>query len=116
MWLPVAGAVPAKVSLRIPADLETDVTSRDVDETLTVERADLYVFDRLGFDRKISRLCPRNRDKSCRGAEKKTLRYHFEPPICIGGSASARSGYHPTGSFPHSIQVSDVVSGCRCVF
>src|SRR5262245_54593524 len=71
MLLPAAGAVPAIVGLHIAADLETDVAAWNVVEALAVQRADLHVLDRLGFDWKIGSLCSRNRDKSCRGAEKK---------------------------------------------
>src|SRR5206468_12205436 len=73
--LPAAGDVPAVVGLDIAADLQTDVSTRNVVETLAVKRADLHVLDRLGLDGKIGSLRPRNCDKSSRGAEEKTFHY-----------------------------------------
>src|SRR5215831_2961072 len=64
MWLPAAGGVPTVVGPNIATDLETDLSARNVIETLAVQRADLHVFDRLGLDGKIGSLRPRHRDKS----------------------------------------------------
>src|ERR1041384_3885505 len=56
-----------------PADLEAGIGARDVEEPFAVETADLHVFDRLGLDGKIGRLCPSNRDQTRRAAEEKAF-------------------------------------------
>src|SRR5215470_9638223 len=76
MDLPAAKGVPFVIGPNITTDLETDLGARDVVEALAVERADLHVFDRLGLDRKIGSLRPRNRDKCCGGAEEKIFHLH----------------------------------------
>src|SRR5262249_59751779 len=75
MRLPAASGVPAVVGPDVTTDLETDIGAGNVEEALAVEGADLHVFDRLGLDRKIGSLRPRNCDKSCRGAEEKISHY-----------------------------------------
>src|SRR5262245_25711833 len=103
MWLPVAGMVPAIVGLHIAADLKTDIAAWNVVEARTIEVTDPHVLDRLGFDRKIGSLCSRNRDKPCRGAEKKTLRYlHSNLQFELEGPHPPGAGINPTGSFPRS--------------
>src|SRR5262245_35205904 len=104
--LSAAGAVPAVVGLHIAADLETDLTAWNVEEALAVQRADLHVLDRLSLDRKISSLRSRYSDKPCCGAKKKTLRYSHVPSskvTRIGGSVSARRGYHPKMERPPKV-------------
>src|SRR5262249_7864868 len=73
-------------------DLETDVSARNVIETLAVQRADLHVFDRLGLDGKIGSLRPRNRDKSCCGAEEKTFRHLHSNLHCASWKGSVQPG------------------------
>ena len=57
----------------VAADLEACVGARDVEEACSVEVADFHVFDRLGLDRKISRLGARHRQQSGCGTEQKAF-------------------------------------------
>src|SRR5207244_5229338 len=92
-WLPAASDVPAIVGSDIAADLETDVSARNVVETLAVQRADLHVFDRFGLDGKIGSLRPRNCDKSCRGAEEKTFHHlHSNLQVALHGRVPSPPG------------------------
>src|SRR5215467_14812216 len=93
MWLPAASGVPAIVGPDVTADLETDVSARNVVETLAVQRADLHVFDRLGLDGKIGSLRPRHCDKSCRGAEEKTFHHlHSNLQVALHGRVPSPPG------------------------
>src|SRR5262249_30277523 len=69
---------------------------------LAVQRADLHVFDRLGLHGKIGSVRSRNRDKSCRGAEEKTL-HHLHSNLQIGchGSVEWASLEWKPPSRPH---------------
>jgi hypothetical protein len=53
----VDATVEGSVHAQITADLDAGVGARDEEEAFAVERADPYIFDRLGFDRKVGRLC-----------------------------------------------------------
>src|SRR5207244_12544371 len=109
-WLPAASDFPAIVGSDIAADLETDVSARNVVETLAVQRADLHVLDRLGLDGKIGSLRPRNRDKSRRGAEEKTFHHlHSNLQVALHGRVPSPPGVlKPNGrspSVPSSVRI-----------
>src|SRR5215510_1295987 len=89
LYLPAANGVPFVIGPNIATDLETDLSARDVVETLAVQRADPHVFDRPGLDGKIGGLRPRNRDKCCRGAEEKTFHLHSNLHRTTEGFGSA---------------------------
>src|SRR5262249_4014967 len=62
-------AVPEVVGSDIAADADTSIGARDIIEPVTVQAADLHVFDRFGLNWKISGLRPGHGDHSRRGAE-----------------------------------------------
>src|SRR5262249_4032522 len=107
--LPAAIGVPAIAGADIAADLETDVSARDVVEPLTVEGADLHVFDRLGLDGKIGSLRPRHCDKPCRTADETTLHHlHSNLQVALHGRVPSPPGVRPNGrspSVPSSVQI-----------
>src|SRR5439155_17094142 len=96
--------IPTVVCLDITTDLQTDVRTRNVIEALAIERADPHVFDRLGLDGKIGSMRPGKRDKSCCGAEKKTLCYlhsNLRVPSCsLEAPCPARRGATPNWNAP----------------
>src|SRR5215467_1503152 len=102
MWLPAASGVPAIVGPDVTADLETDLSARNIVESFAVQRADLHVFDRLGLDGKIGSLRPRHCDKSCRGAEEKTFHHlHSNLQVALHGRVPSPPGA-PQGKVPFS--------------
>jgi len=70
----VRAAVERDVRAQIAADLDAGVGARDVEEAGAVERADPHIFDRLGLDRKVGRLCPTQGHQACRRAENECSR------------------------------------------
>src|SRR5262249_52643661 len=72
------------------------------EEPRAVETTDLHVFDRLGLDGKIGRLCSRHGDETRRGAEEQAFHHlHVKPPVAaVGGfrlppSAALHPGRSP---------------------
>ena len=51
-------AIKGRVRTQITPDLDAGVGARDVEESGAVKRADPHIFDCLGLDRKVGRLCP----------------------------------------------------------
>src|SRR5262245_42677701 len=93
MRLSATCGIPTILGLHIAADLETDVSARNVVEALAVEGADLHVLDRLGLDGKIGSLRPRHCDKSCRRAEEKTFHHlHSNLQVALYGRVSSPPG------------------------
>src|SRR4029079_7761241 len=70
----VGAAVEGAVDAQITADLDAGVGTRDEEEACAVKRADPDIFDCLGLDRKVGRLCPADGDQACRGAENECSR------------------------------------------
>src|ERR1700716_4041869 len=60
---PVGAAVESGVGAQITADLDAGIGARDKPEASAIERTDLYVFDRLGLDRKIRGLSSADSEK-----------------------------------------------------
>src|SRR5262245_32949696 len=93
MRLSATCGIPTILGLHIAADLETDVSARNVVEALAVEGADLHVLDRLGLDGKIGSLRPRHCDKSCRRAEEKTFHHlHSNLQVALYGRVPSPPG------------------------
>jgi len=62
----VRAAVEGGVGAQITANLDAGVGARDKEEAGAVERTDPYIFDRLGLDRKVGRLCAAQGHQACR--------------------------------------------------
>jgi hypothetical protein len=60
------GAVERGVDAQITTQLDAGVGARNVEETGTIQGADLHVLDRFGLDGKISRLCPAHGEQTRR--------------------------------------------------
>src|SRR4051812_36670381 len=70
-----ASHVPTIVRPDIAAELDAGIAARDVIVTLTIKRADLHVFDRLGLNGKIGCLCSRYRNQTRCGTKEKTFHH-----------------------------------------
>ena len=60
----VGAAVEGDVRAQIAAELDAGVGARDEEEAGAVKRTDPYIFNCLGLDRKVGRLCPARRRSS----------------------------------------------------
>src|SRR6185437_13197443 len=68
------------------------VGARDVEETGTIERANLHVLDRFGLDGKISCLCPTYGEQARRRAQHKALnQLHVNLQVALLGEARPNS-------------------------
>ncbi|MBA7655268.1 hypothetical protein ES703_63172 [subsurface metagenome] len=59
-------AVERRVDAQITTQLDAGVSARNVEESGTIQGADLHVFDRFGLHGKISSLCPTHGEKTRR--------------------------------------------------
>ena len=96
-----AGAVERHVGTQVAAQLDAGIGARDVVETRAVQRADLHVFDRLGLQRKIGRLCPADSDQGrCRAEDKALNHLHVNLQVCSQGKVPYPLGETPEDWFP----------------
>ena len=78
----VGAAVERGVGAQIAADLDAGVGARNVEEAGAVKRTDPYIFDCLGLDRKVGRLCPAQGYQACRRAENECWRFNHKSFLC----------------------------------
>src|SRR5205814_3190210 len=84
------------VGLGRGADAHAGLGARNVVEPITIERADLHVFDRLGLDGKIGGLRPRDRNDTRCGAEEKTFHHlHLNLQVPLWEGSSPPGAAHP---------------------
>src|SRR6516225_451218 len=76
-----AGGVILKFGFHQAADLDAGVGAGDIPETRPIQATDLHVFDRLGFDRQVSRLGTGHRKHAGRRPQKYAFHWsHMSPP------------------------------------
>src|SRR5438067_423021 len=91
--LPVAERVVVVVALDRGAKPDAGLRAGQIEEPVTVETADLDVFDRLGLHRHIGCLRPNDRNYTRCGAEEKTFHHphlNLRVPLSWAGSVSGR--------------------------
>ncbi len=91
------GDVVAVVGPDIARELDTRVGAGDVVPTVSVQRTDLHVLDRLGLDGKIGSLRPGNRDQTRRRTEEKTFHHlHLNLQVVVRGRDPSPPGCKTT--------------------